>query len=88
MFSAIKKRRAFSISERINERRRIFVAELLKSGVEPQKAVEVAKIVADGIPDEQLTTEQMQLVQSACAKWLKERKRQQFINEVLQSFTS
>jgi hypothetical protein len=82
MFSAVKECQAFSI----NERRSIFVTELLKSGVEPRTAVEVARIVADEIPDEQLTSEQRELVKAACLKWLEERKRQQFIDQVLQSF--
>lgn len=84
MFDALTRRSVPSIDKR-NE---IFVAELLRSGVEPTAAIEVARIVADALPDEQLTSEQRQLVKAACTKWLKERKRQQFIDRVLESFPS
>lgn len=79
MLTALKEYKFLSIEER----KEIFATELLKSGVEPREAVEVAGIVADELPDEQLTSRQLQLVKAACTKWLKERKRQQFINEVL-----
>lgn len=84
MFNALERRIAGSI----DKRKEIFVIELLRSGVEPQTAMEVARIVADAILDEQLSCEQAQLVKVACAAWLKGRKRQQFVDEVLQSFAS
>lgn len=62
----------------------IFTTELLRSGVEAQKAVEAARILATELPDEQLTIEQIELVKAACEKWLKQRKRQNFIDEIIQ----
>ena len=52
--------------------------------MEPQQAAEAAKIMATDLADEQLTSEQRQLVKAACTKWLKERKRQNFVDEVIQ----
>lgn len=66
-----------------SERKEIFITELLKSGVEPQQAIRAAAILATELSDEQLTSEQIQLVKEACEKWLKARKRQEFIDSVL-----
>lgn len=68
----------------VEGRKAIFTTELLKSGVEAQKAVEVAHILAFELTDEQLTNEQIELVKAACARWLKERKRQNFVDEIIQ----
>lgn len=68
-----------------DERKEIFITELLKSGVEPRQAIRVATILATELSDEQLTSEQIQLVESACEKWLKARKRQEFIDSVLRN---
>lgn len=67
-------------------RQEIFTMELLKSGVEPKAATEVARIVATELADEQLTSKQVELVKAACTKWLKERKRQNFVDEIIQQF--
>jgi hypothetical protein len=68
----------------VEGRKTIFTTELLKSGVEAPKAVEVARILASELTDEQLTNEQIELVKTACARWLKERKRQNFVDGVIQ----
>jgi hypothetical protein len=68
----------------LKEKEEIFITELLKSGIEPQKAVRAAKILASEKSDEQLTPEEIQLVEAACSAWLKQRKRLDFINQVLQ----
>lgn len=68
-------------------RKAIFAAELLKSGVEAQKADEAARILAAKLTDEQLTDEQIELVQAACERWLKERKRQNFVDEIIQQIS-
>lgn len=68
----------------IEERKAIFTTELLKSGVEAPKAIEVAHILALELTDEQLSSEQIELVKAACARWLRERKRQNFVDEIIQ----
>ena len=65
-------------------KKEIFAVELLKSGVAAQHAVEAANILATELADEQLTNEQIELVKAACSKWLKERKRQNLVDEVIQ----
>lgn len=69
------------------EKKKIFITELLKSGVEPQQAVKVANILATETPEEALTSEELQLVNAACEKWLKEHQRRTFVNSTLQQFT-
>lgn len=64
-------------------KKEIFTRELLKSGVEAQRAVEAAHILANELTDEQLTSEQIAIVKAACAKCLKERKRQKAIDKVI-----
>lgn len=80
MFDALEKPSVPPVANK----REIFAAELLKSGVESQTAMEVARIVADGLPDEQLTSKQRQIVKAACTRWFQAYKRQQFIDKVLQ----
>lgn len=82
MYSPLEERKTLSI----DQRKEVFATELLKTGIEPQTAVEVAEIVANELPDEQLTSEQIQLVRATFAKWLEGRKRQQFIDEAIQRF--
>lgn len=67
----------------IEEREWLFHAELIKAGVDFQRAAQTAKILAMRKPDEQLTPEEQQLVKSACAQWLAQRKRMRFISQVL-----
>lgn len=67
----------------LEERKQIFITELLRSGVGLEQATEAASILITDLPDEQLTSEQIQLVNEACAQWLRERRRQDFIDQVL-----
>lgn len=63
----------------------IFITELLKNGIEPHKAAKAAKIIAAKQLDEPMTSEEAQLVERVCKEWLKQRKRRDFIDEVIQT---
>lgn len=65
------------------ERERLFQIELIKAGVDFRQAAKVAKVLALNLMDEQLTSEEKQLVQSVCTQWLAQRKRMTFISQVL-----
>jgi hypothetical protein len=74
----------FSISA--EEREQIFYTELIKAGVDFQKAAKAAKVLALDPLDEQLTREDEQLVKDACYQWLAQRKRMNFISQVINKF--
>ncbi len=70
----------FSISA--EEREHLFHTELVKAGVDFHQAKKVAHLLAQK-RDDQLTPEENQLVQAVCAQWLVQRKRLNFISQVL-----
>ncbi|WP_335075280.1 hypothetical protein [Nostoc sp.] len=53
----------------VEEREKIFCTELVNRGVEHQKAVIAAKILASGQSDELLSLEEKQIVKDACKQW-------------------
>ncbi|MBH8556233.1 hypothetical protein I8751_28665 [Nostocaceae cyanobacterium CENA357] len=57
------------------EKEKIFHTQLVKYGVEYEKAAKAAKILASGKPDEQLTDEEIQLVTEVCRDWSVQNKR-------------
>lgn len=63
----------FFISQ--EEKERLFHTQLVKYGVKFEKAAKVAKILASGQSEEDLTQEEKQLVTEACKQWLKGHKR-------------
>lgn len=75
--------RRFAITPQ--EREKLFHTELVKHGVSYQKAAQAAKILADGMSDEQLTEAEQQLVQEVCREWLKQRQRWSTIRQVLRT---
>jgi hypothetical protein len=63
----------FFISQQ--EKERLFHTQLVKYGVKFEKAAKVAKILASGQSEEELTEEEQRLVTEACQQWLKGHKR-------------
>ncbi|MCC5600553.1 hypothetical protein [Nostoc favosum] len=59
----------------IEEREKIFCTELVKYGVEYEKAVIAAKIIASGQGDEHLSPSEIEIVKDACKKWSEQNQR-------------
>ncbi|WP_193200507.1 hypothetical protein [Nostoc sp. MG11] len=59
----------------VQEREKIFCTELVKYGVEYEKAVIAAKIVASGQGDEHLSPSEIEIVKDACKKWSEQNQR-------------
>ncbi|MBN3870764.1 MAG: hypothetical protein HWQ23_10960 [Nostoc sp. JL33] len=55
--------------------RKIFCTELVKYGVEYEKAVIVAKIIASGQGDELLSPSEIKIVEDACKSWSEQNQR-------------
>lgn len=70
----------FSIS--FEDRQQLFHTELVRVGIDFHQAERVANLLAKNL-DEQLTPEEYQLVQTVCKQWLTQRKRLNFISQVL-----
>lgn len=56
----------------IEEKETIFHTELVKYGVEYEKARKAAQILASSKPDELLAEEEIQIVKEACNEWSKQ----------------
>ncbi len=65
------------------EKERIFHTQLVKYGVEYDKAAKAAKILASGKPDELLTNEEIQLVKEVCRDWSIQNKRYKRLNSLV-----
>ncbi|MEJ6486234.1 hypothetical protein N0Y54_34085 [Nostoc punctiforme UO1] len=59
----------------VQEREKIFCTDLVKSGVEYEKAVIAAKIIASGQGDEHLSPSEIEIVKDACKKWSEQNQR-------------
>lgn len=65
------------------DKEQLFYNELLKSGVEYQAAIRVAKLIASAHPDTSLSAEDHELMTQACQQWLNWHKRRQKISHLL-----
>jgi hypothetical protein len=72
----------------IEEKERLFHAELVKVGVDYQQAARVAKLLAQNIAEEDLTSEEAQLSETACRIWLQHRQRLSFVERTLATFSA
>ncbi|MBD1864623.1 MULTISPECIES: hypothetical protein [Trichocoleus] len=72
----------------VEEKTRLFHAELVKAGVEYQQASRVAKVLAQNQFEESLPPEEAQLTEEACRIWLQHRQRLNFIEQTLASFSA
>jgi hypothetical protein len=52
----------------------LFRTELIKWGVEVEKAIKVARILALNIPNENLSNREAELVEEVCQEWFEKRK--------------
>ncbi|MEP0872048.1 hypothetical protein NDA01_19715 [Trichocoleus desertorum AS-A10] len=50
-------------------------ADLIKWGIELEKALKVARILALNIPNENLTSSEVELVEKVCKEWFEKRKQ-------------
>ncbi|GAB1541830.1 hypothetical protein NUACC21_45030 [Scytonema sp. NUACC21] len=58
----------------------LYQSELFRYGVAYDKAAIAAKILASGKPDEDLTSEEIELVNEVCEAWLAKHKRHKHLN--------
>ena len=65
----------------VHKKEAVFCTELVKLGIPFDRAVTVARILSRGQLEESLTSAERQLIQKACAEWLKQRQRQKCINQ-------
>jgi len=72
----------------VEEKTRLFHAELVKAGVDYHQAGRVAKVLAQNQPEESLLPEEAQLSEEACRIWLQHRQRLTFIEQTLASFSA
>ena len=59
----------------VEEKQKLFHTQLVKFGVEYEKARKASEILALQKPDEALTQEEIQLTKEVCKKWLAQHKR-------------
>lgn len=57
-------------------------AELVKWGIELEKAIQVARILALNIPNENLSASEVELVEEVCKKWFEKRKQWEQFKQV------
>ncbi|MBD2430149.1 MULTISPECIES: hypothetical protein [Fischerella] len=57
------------------EKEDFFHTELVKYGVDYQRAAQVAHILASGKPDELLSEKEIQIAEEVCREWLRQYKR-------------
>ncbi|RAM48189.1 MAG: hypothetical protein C6Y22_29000 [Hapalosiphonaceae cyanobacterium JJU2] len=57
------------------DKEEFFHTELVKYGVDYQRAAKVAQILASGTPDELLSEKEIQLAEEVCKQWLREHQR-------------
>ncbi|MBW4490799.1 MAG: hypothetical protein KME12_23745 [Trichocoleus desertorum ATA4-8-CV12] len=72
----------------VEEKTRLFHAELVKAGVDYHQAGRVAKVLAQNQPEESLPPEEAHLTEEACRVWLQHRQRLTFIERTLASFSA
>ena len=59
----------------VHKKEAVFCTELVKLGIPFDRAVTVARILSRGQLEESLTPAERQLIQKACAEWLKQRQK-------------
>ncbi|BAY31306.1 hypothetical protein NIES2107_31650 [Nostoc carneum NIES-2107] len=67
----------------LQKERQLLHTELVKYGVDYDKAAKAAQILAEKKPDEVLTQEEIQLTKEVCELWLKQRNRLASIDKVI-----
>lgn len=66
----------------VKEQKSLFHTELIRVGIDFNQAEKAASILAQNLPNEQLSPEERQLIQDTCSQWLLHRKRMTFISQV------
>lgn len=67
----------------VQEKEWLFQTELVKACVPHHQAVKAARIIATKQSDEQLTTEDLQMINQVCRQWLEQRKRRELISQTV-----
>jgi hypothetical protein len=70
------------------EKEEFFHTELVKYGVDYQRAAQVAHILASGKSDELLSEKEIQLAEEVCREWLRQYKRYKHLNSFLRKYKS
>ncbi|BAU06387.1 MULTISPECIES: hypothetical protein [Fischerella] len=60
-----------------------FHTQLVKYGVDYQRAAQVAHILASGKPDELLSEKEIQIAEEVCREWLRQYKRYKHLTSLL-----
>ncbi|WP_315787353.1 hypothetical protein [Fischerella sp. JS2] len=68
------------------EKEEFFHTELVKYGVDYQRAAQVAQILASGKPDELLSEKEIQIAKEVCREWLRQYKRYKHLNSLLREY--
>lgn len=62
---------------------KIFREELIKWGIESEKAFKVARILALNIPNENLMSSEVELVEEVCKEWFEKRKQWERFKQIM-----
>ncbi|BAZ65850.1 MAG: hypothetical protein KME28_06420 [Pelatocladus maniniholoensis HA4357-MV3] len=68
------------------EKEEFFHTELVKYGVDYQRAAKVALILASGTPDELLSEKEIQLAEEVCKEWLRQHQRYKRLTSNLREY--
>ncbi|RUR84292.1 hypothetical protein ACF3DV_30840 [Chlorogloeopsis fritschii PCC 9212] len=66
-----------------SEKEVFFHTELVKYGIDYQRAAKVAKILVSEMSDEFLTDEEIRLAEEVCQEWLRKHQRLTYINQLI-----
>jgi hypothetical protein len=70
----------FSVTQK---QEKIFRQELIKWGIESEKAIKVAKILALNLPNERLNSDEIVLIKEVCQEWLEKRRQWEQFRQVM-----
>jgi hypothetical protein len=67
---------------------KIFREELIKWGIESEKAIKVAKILALNLPNERLNSDEIALIKEVCQEWLEKRRQWEQFRQVMARYSA
>jgi hypothetical protein len=75
----------FSVTQK---QEKIFRQELIKWGIESEKAIKVAKILALNLPNERLNSDEIALIKEVCQEWLEKRRQWEQFRQVMARYSA
>jgi hypothetical protein len=67
---------------------KIFHEELIKWGIESERAIKVAKILALNLPNERLNSDEIALIKEVCQEWLEKRRQWEQLRQVMARYSA